>query len=309
MRIVGSTVDLASAHVLEIQRSVTEQARVVTSPAPAPTGDTFEPAPEGDNRKLDHLLDKLGRLLERQRTGDSAELDHRISRLVDRIRKLFNAQYGTPHSQPPSSTPTRLTADYRRTESIQEAEATSVRASGTVVTDDGRQIDFSQALDLARAYARTTTTIASVHQSATVAPSQSTSAPVPPGAAPNPVASVPAAGALQIDGAALGYDRNGDGKIEASELLGTAGNGFAQLAELDSDGNGFVDSGDAAMGRLALVDGGTTTSVTDRGIGALYTGSVAAPFGGTGPGALAAAGLYLNENGTTGFIRQVNLTA
>ena len=307
MRIVASTVDLASAHVLEIQRSVVQQAQVGTSRTAPRTDDTFEPGLERDNRKLDRLLDKLGRLLEKQRTADTAELDRRISRLVDRIRKLFNAQYGTATSPPSSAVPTNVTVDYRRTESIQEAEATSVRASGTVVTDDGRRIDFAQALDLARAYARTSST--SIQLSATLSPGQSATVSLPGASPAGSLATGPSVGSLQIDGAALGFDENGDGKIEPTELLGTADNGFAELAQLDSDSNGFIDGGDPAMSRLALVDGGTTTSLADRGIGALYTGSVAAPFGGTGPGALSAAGLYLDENGTTGFIRQVNLTA
>src|SRR5262249_42382211 len=155
-----------------------------------------------------------------------------------------------------------------------------------------------QALDLARAYARTSST--SIQVSATLSPDQSATVSLPAAPPPGATSAAPSVGSLQIDGAALGFDRNGDGKIEPTELLGTGGNGFAELTSLDSDGNGFVDSGDAAMSRLELVDGGATTSLADRGIGALYTGSVSTPFG----GALSATGLYFNENGTTGFLQQ-----
>jgi hypothetical protein len=278
---------------------------VVASPAPR-TEDAFEPAAPEDNRKLDRLLDKLGRLLERQRSADSAELDRRISRLVDRIRKLFTAQYGTAQSQ--SDPSTLVTVDYRRTESVQEVEATSVRAAGSVVTADGRRIDFTEALDLARAYARTSTT--SLHLSATLGPGQSVTVQLPPDPAGSAAAvTPPTTGLLRIGDAALGFDQNGDGTIDPStELLGSSGDGFAELARLDTDGNGFVDDGDPALRGLALVEGGTTSSLADQGIGAIYTGSVPTPYRLAG-GSLSATGVYLNENGTTGFVRQVNLSA
>lgn len=58
------------------------------------------------------------------------------------------------------------------------------------------------------------------------------------------------------DDALLAWDRNGNGIIEdKSELFGDRdgfADGFASLAELDSDGNGVIDANDAAWSELSL---------------------------------------------------------
>lgn len=52
----------------------------------------------------------------------------------------------------------------------------------------------------------------------------------------------------------LALDQNGDGIInDGSELFGTqSGNGFADLAKFDSDGNGFIDENDEIFDRLKI---------------------------------------------------------
>lgn len=60
---------------------------------------------------------------------------------------------------------------------------------------------------------------------------------------------------MPVNGSAfLALDRNGDGIItDGSELFGVkSGNGFAELAELDDDHNGFIDEGDRVYEQLRL---------------------------------------------------------
>ncbi|MDD5248990.1 MAG: hypothetical protein PHY45_08395 [Rhodocyclaceae bacterium] len=118
--------------------------------------------------------------------------------------------------------------------------------------------------------------------------------------------------------AVLFDDRNHNGKADdGSELFGPqSGNGFADLAKLDSDGNGWIDSGDAAYADLKLwqvaADGkGSVESLADAGIGALATASTATPFtlkeDGATVGQVRASSVWLGENGGAGTVRQIDV--
>jgi hypothetical protein len=83
----------------------------------------------------------------------------------------------------------------------------------------------------------------------------------------------------------LALDKNGDGLInDGSELFGAlSGDGFAELAQYDEDGNGFIDAGDSIFSRLQLfnpsgAEGGTTRSIDSAGVEAIHTGSISSPF-------------------------------
>ena len=103
------------------------------------------------------------------------------------------------------------------------------------------------------------------------------------------------------------------GKVnDGRELFGpTGGDGFAELAALDQDGNRWIDEGDDAFSRLGLWQDGEFTSLAEAGIGALAVSSVATPFsleeGGEQLGRLRASGVYLTEDGAAGVLQQVDL--
>ncbi|HSG23032.1 MAG TPA: hypothetical protein VLA64_08755, partial [Azonexus sp.] len=112
----------------------------------------------------------------------------------------------------------------------------------------------------------------------------------------------------------LVFDRNGNGKADnGSELFGVAsGNGFADLALLDGDKNGWIDEADAAFSQLAVWSGDSFNSLKQQGVGALYTAAVDAPFSLKTSsnellGQIRAAGLYLSEAGEVGQMQQVDL--
>ena len=124
---------------------------------------------------------------------------------------------------------------------------------------------------------------------------------------------------LAAGSAWLAFDRNADGCInDGSELFGTrSGNGFADLACLDDDGNRWLDEADAAFGKLRLWEqdetgAGTLSTLGEKGVGAIYLGSVQTPFALTDAenekrGYIRASGVYLREDGGVGSVQQVDL--
>lgn len=116
----------------------------------------------------------------------------------------------------------------------------------------------------------------------------------------------------------LVLDRNGDGVAnDGTELFGPAtGNGMDELAEHDSDGNGWIDSRDNVWTQLYVwTDSGekqkVLTPLSDAGVEAIYLGSVDAQFqmknGANRPvGELARMGIYVRSDKTVGSIQQVD---
>lgn len=121
---------------------------------------------------------------------------------------------------------------------------------------------------------------------------------------------------LSPQSAFLTLDRNGNRQVDdGRELFGPrSGNGFAELAELDSDGNRFIDEDDPDFARLALWNPGTNLyrSLSEAGVGAIHLDSLATPFSLRSPsgevlGEYLSTGFYLNEDGTAGTVQQLNL--
>ncbi|MDX5363504.1 MAG: hypothetical protein LPJ91_05055 [Pseudazoarcus pumilus] len=118
----------------------------------------------------------------------------------------------------------------------------------------------------------------------------------------------------------LAFDRNGNGRIDdGRELFGpTSGNGFAELAALDSDGNGWIDEADPAFRQLRLwqpdADGeGSMMTLTEAGVGALPLARLATPFALRNSvnetlGEMRQSGVYLNEDGSVGTLSQIDLS-
>lgn len=117
----------------------------------------------------------------------------------------------------------------------------------------------------------------------------------------------------------LALDRNGDGVInDGSELFGTAsGNGFADLAKYDDDGNGWIDEGDAIWSKLKIWckdENGEDVlyRLSDKGVGAICLQNAATDFtlkGGDGhtQGAIRNTGIFLYENGNVGTVQHVDV--
>lgn len=112
----------------------------------------------------------------------------------------------------------------------------------------------------------------------------------------------------------LMQDRNQDRQLNSGlELFGPAtGQGFAELATLDQDQNGFIDAQDAGWQQLGLWRADTGfRALADYQIGALSTQSAATPFalyqGEQLTGRIARSGIYLTQSGQPGLMQQVDL--
>jgi hypothetical protein len=90
-------------------------------------------------------------------------------------------------------------------------------------------------------------------------------------------------GNLSSGMAYIAFDKNGDGEINnGSELFGaTSGQGFAELAQYDDDGNGWIDENDAIFSQLSVWQPNTESglqSFSEAGVGAIYLQSEETPF-------------------------------
>jgi hypothetical protein len=205
-------------------------------------------------------------------------------------------------------------------ERVSESESTQVCGSGLVKTCDGREIAFNFKVDMARSYTR--------ESYAEESGSIELRDPLVLNFNGNYCQLVDSRFSFDLDadgtpewlpGLADGscflvFDRNGNGRADdGSELFGTrSGNGFADLAKLDEDGNGWIDEGDSAFAKLALWSGDSFRSLAEAGVGALYTRAVDAPFSLKNAdnellGQIRAAGVYLMESGSVGLMQQVDL--
>lgn len=211
------------------------------------------------------------------------------------------------------------------TESMREHEATEFSAGGSVRTADGRNVEFTLGLAMCRDYScvRTQRQSGSVELRdplvlnfdgcAAELTGQRFSFDLDADGVNELIPSLAAGSAW------LAFDRNADGRInDGSELFGTrSGNGFADLACLDDDGNGWVDEADSAFSSLCLWQRGddgadTVSSLAEMNVGALYLGSAETPFALTDwdnarLGYVRASGVYLREDGNVGTMQQIDL--
>ena len=117
----------------------------------------------------------------------------------------------------------------------------------------------------------------------------------------------------------LALDKNGDGVInDGSELFGTSsGNGFADLAAYDEDGNGWIDENDAIWSKLKIWckdENGNDVlyRLADKGVGAICLQNAATDFTlkgqeGQTRGAIRNTGVFLYENGNVGTVQHVDV--
>lgn len=205
----------------------------------------------------------------------------------------------------------------------QVSESTSFSAEGVVRTADGKEIEFNLDLSMSRQFSESHYSRTQVGQTMFIDPlvlnydGDSTD-----------LTDQTFAFDLTADGkdeqipfvgkgsGILVFDRNKDGVAnDGSELFGaTTGDGFAELAAYDLDGNGWIDEADPIWSDLMLwsrdaQQADTYRSLAEAGVGAIHTGRTETPFtfedkDQPARGKIAATGVFLRENGTVGSVQE-----
>lgn len=104
---------------------------------------------------------------------------------------------------------------------------------------------------------------------------------------------------------------------EASFFGATSGNGFADLAAYDSDGNGWIDEADEVFDKLRIWSKGANgrdvlVGLGVAGVGAIYLGSADTEFSlnsakNNTNAVIRQTGVFLYENGNAGTIQHVDV--
>ncbi|GAB6039436.1 hypothetical protein [Endothiovibrio diazotrophicus] len=216
---------------------------------------------------------------------------------------------------------------YEYRESHSESEQTSFAAHGVVRTEDGREINFTAAVEMAREFTSNESLsiragdalkdplVINYNGTAAQLSEEQMAFDIDSDGKKDQIA------VLSPNSAFLALDRNGDGTINnGNELFGAqTGDGFKELAALDEDGNRWIDENDSGYSKLLLwspsAEGnGSLSTLAERNIGAIYLGNVSTQFdlkdsSNDLQGQVRSSSVYLNEDGTPGTIQQIDLVA
>ena len=261
------------------------------------------------------------------------EFIKRMEELMDRIRNQLIGMKGYEDCSIVDITSTNnqpgafWTRDTHESITIRETETTSFSSTGTVVTSDGRTIDFNVSMEMSRSFTETIESISSETQYILTDPLV-----IQLDNAPETISNQK--WFFDIDGNGekeeiselakgngfLALDKNGNGIIDdGNELFGTqSGNGFKDLAQYDDDGNGWIDENDSIYDKLKVW--AKDASGNDRlmnlqqaDVGAIYLGSAATHFSHNNLennetlAVVQQTGFYLHESsGQAGIIQQID---
>ncbi len=209
-----------------------------------------------------------------------------------------------------------------------ETEATSFSTTGTVVTADGRQLQFQLDMTMSRSFE------AYYEENYTKEIVQAVD-PLVINLEGNIASVSDQKFEFDIDGDGIldtisrlekgsGYlalDKNGDGRInDGSELFGTmSGDGFEDLSRYDSDGNGWIDESDEIWDKLLIWTQDENGKeqlyhLREAGVGAICLKRVSTDFSlnslkdNKTNGQIRKSGIFLYENGNVGTVQHLDLT-
>jgi len=225
-----------------------------------------------------------------------------------------------------SANPQAARVDISEQHTYREKEQLHVGTQGRITTADGREIDFMLQLKMQRDF--------SLEQSLEIQSSERVMM--------DPLVINLSGGAASLTSNSFSFDLNADGAREqisfvgsgsgflaldinedgvindGSELFGTQGqNGFAELAQYDSDNNKWIDENDAIFDKLKVWSRDENgrdqlVSLKQAGVGAIYLGSSVGSFDLTDAennllGQVKRSGVFLRENGQVASIQELDI--
>lgn len=340
MRIASSNLEMASQHQASSSYQLSERLRVWrgnppdSQPAGRAPGET-QPF-QVDISEAGRRADAAAGTADATGTDDSGNAPpslRLVKTLVEmllghKIRLFSTDELAAVEAAdaPPPPPRAGFGVEYDRQESYTEEERTTFQASGTVKTADGKEISFKLDLEMSRAFATGSSVSLRLGDAARKDPLvinfDGTGAELQDGRFSFDLDSDGQDENLPMlagGSAFLALDRNGNGLVDSGqELFGPqSGDGFQDLAQLDGDGNGWLDDNDTAFGQLQAwipdgKGGGTLQNLKSLGVGALSLANQATPFdikdsANHTLGSVRSTAVYLNENGSVGNIQQVDL--
>lgn len=263
-----------------------------------------------------------------------AELIARLEEFMEQIRNQLLG-IGTNESQSiidlttGSQPGTLWTRQDYQSITVSETESTIFNGKGTVVTADGRTIDFDIAMEMSRSFTETVESLTSGTQYMLTDPLV-----IKLNDAPDTISDQTWYFDIDGDGIKeeisqlakgngfLALDLNGNGIIDdGNELFGTkSGNGFKDLAAYDEDGNGWIDENDSIYSKLKIWvkdDAGNDKLIGlgEADIGAIYLGSASTEFSHKSSdnetqAVVRETGFYLHEStGAAGIVQQIDFAS
>lgn len=246
-------------------------------------------------------------------------------RLPQDVLTYVNSDKYLEHNIPVEDVLANVGIEYDYYESHYEYESTSFTAQGNITTSDGVDIEFHVQLNMTREFIQ--------EQHVKISDERELEDPL--------VVNFNGRAAelrqtdfifdIDMDGrdeqvaftrqssGFLALDKNKDGLInDGKELFGPeTGNGFAELARYDQDGNNWIDENDDIFHQLRIWmmnESGEHQlfSLGEKGVGAIYLNHIHTPFSVKNSenellGQIQETGMFLNEDGTAGTIQQVDL--
>ena len=253
-----------------------------------------------------------------------ADFENNKQKIAEDVQKAFEPVLN------PKQTPNGAVGwglDYQSRESYREGETIAFAAKGVIVGSDGEEVSFELNLEMSRELLLETNLsvqagdavrlvdplVINWGRPAAALEAQRFKFDLDADGTPENIAR------LAEGSGFLALDRNQDGAINnGKELFGpSTGQGFSELAELDENQNGWIDSKDSLFSKLRIwsVDAqgkSKLSGLADKGVGAIYLGHLDTPFklkdvsGQQTLGQVRSTGIYLGQE-RAGSVQMLDL--